>query len=256
MENKLDFETFKPLIDKSWWSDLEPFIASETCFNIYKKLKEDSGAKKVIFPKSNVLWRAFKETKKQDLKVVFLGLSPYPTAYNNIPLADGLCFSAENQTKEPPSLKLIYDSLEEDVCNGLNLNMKRELSLKKWANQGVLLLNSALTVEQSKPESHLDLWKPFINYLFENVFNKINGLIIVSFGKEASKFEAKSTPFIHYWKSLEHPAFAARQMRPFKHENLFTWCNKLLRENNGNSFEINWLNERIIHNVKESECPF
>ena len=101
------------------------------------------------------------------------------------------------------------------------------------------------------------MWKPFINYLFEHVFSKINGLIIISFGKEASRFESKSTPFIHYWKALEHPAFSARQMRSFKHENLFSWCNKLLKENNGEQFQVNWLNKK--KEIKEQEddfCPF
>ena len=254
-ENKLNWDNFAPLIDGSWWNDLKPFIESKECWDIYQQLKADSKEGN-IYPKSDLTWRAFKETKKQDLKVVFLALCPYHTCYNGIPLADGLTFSAEFQTKQPPSLQLIWNAVEDDLCNGLDLNLKKTNSLKSWANDGVLLLNVGLTVKENKPESHSELWKPFMTYLFDEVFSKINGLLFVFFGKTAAKWENKTTPFIHYSKVLEHPAFSARQGRDFNHEYLFSWCNRLLKENNGDSFTINWLNEKIIKNIKESEVPF
>lgn len=232
----LDFNKFKPLLG-SWADKLQPFFESEEAYKIYEFLKKESQRGKTITPEAKNVYKAFELCSLDELKTVWVGLSPYSTVYNSqfgrTYVADGLAFSCGITEKEQPSLKLLWDAIEDDLYEGLNLNMKRETDLSFWANQGVLLLNSSLTAEKDKPESHLELWKPFMTYLFEEVFNTISGIPFVFFGKQAALWESKTQPFIHYTKVVEHPSFAARQNREFKHENLFSWTNKLLKENNG-----------------------
>lgn len=234
--NNLDWSSFEPLIDEGWHRDLHPFITSEECYRIYQKLK--SLPRGEVIPKSNLLWKPFKECKKDQLKVVFIGLSPYHTRYNNVDYADGLAFSTQLD-KTPPSLQLLHDAMEDD----LGFRGERCNDLSYLAKQGVLLLNAALTTSYQKTGNHLDLWYPFHKYMYENVYSKINGLIFVYFGKEASRLSLLETPFIHYSRVLSHPAASAGRNEEFPHEKVFTWVNKLLEQNNGKDFKINWIKE-------------
>jgi uracil-DNA glycosylase len=238
---KLNWELFKDLIHESWHKDLQPFIESKECYDIYQFLKSEP--KNSVIPKSDLLWRPFLYTQKDKFKVMFIGLSPYHTRSHNKDFADGLCFSTELQ-KEPPSLSLILDAVFDD----LGEEGKRELSLKRWAEEGVLLMNAALTTTYLKAGNHLDLWKPFWEYFYREVLSKQNGLIIVYFGKEASRLQKYETPFIHYGFPLNHPAFYARMGEPFEHNKVFTKINKILRENNGEGCQINWISKTKTEN--------
>lgn len=140
--------------------------------------------------------------------------------------------------KTPPSLELIYDGIQENYPDE---PVERYNDLHFWGLEGVLLLNAGLTTSYQKAGNHLDLWYPFHKYMYENVYPKHNGLIFLYFGKDAAKLSKLETPFIHYSKIVEHPAFSARQNREFKHENCFSWVNKLLKGNNGPEFMINWM---------------
>jgi len=244
---KLKFDTFKELIDESWHKDLQPFIEGEECYNIYQFLKNQP--KRDTIPKSNLLWRPFKECKKQDLKVVFIGMCPYHTRVFKEDVADGLCFSTQMK-KLPPSLIALLDGLKDDIKN---YNLQDINDLSYLANQGILMLNAGMTTSHMKAGNHIEKWIPFHKYLYENVYNSINGLIFVYFGKEAQKLKKFETPFIHYSKSLEHPAHAARESRPFNHENVFSWINKILIGNNGQGTEIIW-DKKIYDEIKE--LPF
>jgi len=232
--NKLNWNAFKDLIDVSWHKDLQPFIESKECYDIYQHLK--SLPRNEAIPKSELLWRPFQECKKEDLKVVFMGLSPYHTRFNNRDFADGLAFSTQLD-KTPPSLELLWNAVEDDLKNKTH----REKDLKFWANQGVLLLNAGMSTSYQKAGNHVDLWLPFHKYMYENVYSKHNGLIFIYFGKEAQKLNKLESPFIHYSKNVEHPAAAARQNREFAHENLFSWANMILKSNNGIEYQIQWI---------------
>jgi len=118
---------------------------------------------------------------------------------------------------------------------------KRDPNLTRWAEQGVLLLNSALTCEEKKADKHIEIWRPFIKFLYEDIFTGVNGLIFVYFGKDAAKNKQYEIPFLHYSKIVEHPSFAARVNRDMNHDNLFSWVNRLIKDNNGTEFEIDWL---------------
>lgn len=229
--SKLNWEHFEKLIDESWHQDLRPFIESEECYKIYQHLK--SLQKNEVIPKSNLLWRPFMECKKDNLKVVFIGLSPYHTRNGTVDIADGLAFSTQ-QKKAPPSLELLLNAVENDLGA---TSLKRTNDLKHWAGQGVLLLNAGMTTSFQKAGNHVDLWYPFHKYMFDNVYSKQQGLIFVYFGKEAQKLSKLETPFMHYNKLVEHPAAAARMNREFEHKNLFSFVNKLIAMDNKTPIE-------------------
>ena len=125
----------------------------------------------VIFPDRKNVLKAFIENPR----VIILGQDPY----HNDNQATGLAFAVPNHIKNPPSLKNIFKELEND----LNI-IKTDSTLSSWKEQGILLLNTALTVEKNKPNSHKDIWKPYITeYIIEQGKNK--DLIWVLWGKNA-----------------------------------------------------------------------
>ena len=230
--SKLDWEIFKSHFHPSWWVKMQPFIESEECFNIYQELKQ---CKEAIYPKKDDTWKAFKLTAYNDIKVIFIGMSPFHTTERNIPVADGLAFSCSKTNKLSPSLAVLYDALSDD----LGKEIKKEPSLEFWAQQGVLLLNTSLTVKAFKPDSHRELWKPFIKYLFMDVLDTVTGIPIVLFGKTAqADVEKYLFPMSQPYMVVRHPAFFARNKEKMEHKNLFTWCNKILKQNNKD--EIYW----------------
>lgn len=242
---KLDWNVFKNRFHESYHLKLQPFFETEECYNILAKLTEEAKAGKNVLPGKGLMWRCLQETSLDDLKVVFLGLSPYPQEG----IGDGLAFSNSLSFKESPSLRIILDSVEDD----LGYKDNRNKDLKRWANQGVLLLNSALTCNSGEPKSHLDLWKPFTSFLFKEVFND-KELVIVYFGADAKEFKSLENNKLHSSKTVEHPAFAAREERPLRHQNLWSWCNTMLKSKNKS--EIGWLEGEkkvILEEVKEWE---
>lgn len=264
----MNIDAFEKLFHPSWWIKLRPFLETKEFENIWLDLKDRTSRGKIIFPYSstlkkkddtieNCIFRAFKETPYDRLKVVMLGLSPYHTLENNKVIADGLCFSTQQPT-EPPSLKVFYDAIEKDVYNGLNLNMKRNPNLQFLAEQGVLLLNAALTCETGMPTVHLEMWKPFMDFFFKEIINNDrNNLHLVFWGEDSSKYsklisrtdEGKLTfEGFHYVYEENHPAYYARDNSKLE-TNLFTIINERLKHSKGSnicwdeSTYIDYLNE-------------
>lgn len=227
------------LFHPSWRSKIEPFIRSEEFEVIVNTLQQDKDRGKNVLPNGKRWFRCFLETDLNNLKVVFMGLSPY----HQSGIADGLAFSCSLSMKEQPSLKLFLNGLEDDLGRELE---EREVDLTRWCKEeGVLLTNIALCCQEQKADKYIDLWLPFWKFVYKEIFSLQNGLIFIYVGKEASKYSRYETPFIHYSKSVEHMAFAARQNREWYHENCFTWVNTILKSNNGPEFCIKWEKERV-----------
>ena len=147
------------LIDSGWARVLRGFLYSTEFDNILLKLIKDSQEDKRFTPFMKYLFRAFEETPYTDLKVVIIGQDPYP----GIEQADGIAFSCSFEKKALPSLKYILDAVNRTVYQG-ELE-STDLDLKRWSNQGILMVNSALTCVIGKPGSHSELWKPMMAYL-------------------------------------------------------------------------------------------
>jgi uracil-DNA glycosylase len=206
------------------WEILYPFFEGPEWPKIKEALKGDL---EQITPDMSVWFRAFKECKYSELKVVWLGLSPYYTKdlYTKANTADGLAFSTDTKHSVPPSLFKIYKGIEADLWDRMNLNMDRKNDLTFLANQGVLLLNSALTTVYGNSEAHLEIWKPFIEYLIQ-VLNKQNeGIIFCGFGKVANALLTKVDRTKHTVYEREHLAASAYASRDWAHEKLFSKIN-------------------------------
>lgn len=132
-----------------------------------------------FYPKKNQVFRIFKELSPEEVKLVLLGQDPFHNLYKNIPSACGRAFATENGYLNP-SLRNLLKELKEDV--GVEL---KDYSLQEWVDKGVFLLNTALTVKSGKPESHLELWKPFM----EKLIPTIKGKSWLLLGKKAQEWE-------------------------------------------------------------------
>src|SRR5262245_11489786 len=137
------------------WNDVLGEEKSKPYFkSILQFLAQEKAAGKIVYPPQDELFSAFKETSYDQVKVVILGQDPYHGAGQ----AHGLAFSVKPGIKAPPSLKNIFQELKND----LNIPIPNHGCLKKWASQGVLLLNTSLSVEASKPQSHAKIgWTIF-----------------------------------------------------------------------------------------------
>ena len=212
------------------WTCLYPFFESPEWAKIKESIKPDFSK---TTPELDVWFKAFKECKFSALKVVFLGLSPYFTkdSYTKENVADGLAFSTSTRNNVPASLFQLYKGLEWDLWKGMNLNMGRTNNLTFLANQGVLLLNSALTTTYGKPDTHLEIWRPFIDFVFKVLTEQKPDVIVVAFGKVAQEVVVSNfkSEFII---QVEHPAASAYQSRNWEHSNMFSKINKVLEERN------------------------
>lgn len=239
----MNWDNFKDYFHESWHAKMKPFIESEECDKIYAYLKKRSKEGKQIAPLSTLTFRAFLETPLNQVKVVLLGYCPYHTFYRGVPVADGLAFSCSITGKQQPSLQKFVEGIEKDAYNGLNLEYDKKMSdLSYLAKQGVLLLNSSLTVEKDKPGSHQELWKPFTKYVLEECL-AYKGIPVVFIGKDAQKFQKSVSPLTHgYSFKIEHPAAAARMSDVWDTQGVFTKINQIIKENDPKDF-ILWLDE-------------
>ena len=214
------------MIGNSWDEILKEEFKKDYFVNIKKQLEKTN---KIIYPKKENIFRALKLTDYNDIKVVILGQDPYHGENE----ANGLCFSVNKDVKIPPSLRNIFKELKED------LNIERDnTDLSDWALQGILLLNTILTVEKDKPFSHKNLgW----NYFTDNIINKINqkkeSVIFVLWGNAAREKKKLITNKNHIIIESAHPS-PLSYTRGFKNSKPFSKINKILKEQNKK--EIKW----------------
>jgi len=235
---KLSWEKFEPLFS-TWASKLKPFFDSGGFDSIYESLKKDSSRGVKIAPLSSQVYRAFQETPINGVNVVLLSMCPYHTFYKNVPVADGLTFSCSVTGKAQPSLEKVWETWENELYDGICLDCIKNPDLGYLAKQGVLLLNSSLTVAEGKPSSHADIWYNFTKFVLEECLS-YTGIPIVMIGKDAQKFEKYVTPLTHgQLFKIEHPAFAARNQSIWDTKGVFTKINKIVWDNN--KVKINWL---------------
>ena len=224
-------EIQKKLIDKlsntEWYSALNHFITKSEFAEIIEKLIYEVEQGKRFVPKIKNTLNAFIECDLKDLKVVIIGQDPYPWLYKNHPdgtIADGIAFSCSNSMKVQPSLQYIFDAIGKPEEN-------RNPDLRYLANQGVLLLNSALTVEMNKPGTHYHIWKPFINIVIDTInFNK-SDIIYILLGKVAHQYEDMISDKNIILKA-SHPASAAYNKGVWDCNDVFNRANEHLKEKN------------------------
>ena len=147
-------------------------------------LKQEKAAGKVIFPPSSLTFNAFNHTPFDKVRVVIMGQDPYHGQDKGLPQAHGLSFSVQSGVAPPPSLMNIFKEIAAD----LGIKMSRNGDLTPWADQGVLLLNATLTVEQSKAGAHQGKgWEIFTDAAISALNTHREGLVFVLWGSYAQK---------------------------------------------------------------------
>lgn len=162
-------------IEDSWHKALAAQFTQPYFRQIVNFLKAEKAAKKLIFPPGSLIFNAFNTTPFNEVKVVILGQDPY----HNHGQAMGLSFSVPRGVAKPPSLINIFKELNTD----LNIQAPDHGDLTKWAKQGVLLINAALTVEAHKPMSHSKIgWHEFTNNVIRTLSDERDGLVFMLWG--------------------------------------------------------------------------
>lgn len=186
-------------IEPSWKNVLQTEFKKEYFGNLADFLKTEIAAGKTIYPKGSNIFNAFKETPFEKVKVVIIGQDPY----HNPEQAHGLCFSVPSGITLPPSLKNIFKELKSDI----GLKEPSSGDLTAWARQGVLLLNSSLTVRKNEPTSHSKIgWERFTNRIIELISEKREGIIFLLWGTYARSKQIFIDPKKHFILTAAHPS--------------------------------------------------
>ena len=209
-----------------------------------------SGLKKVhpslLCPSMPDIFRAFELCPYDQCKVVFIGQDPYPQKG----VATGILFGNRKEVDEEslsPSLQVIKESV-------INFEIPHNFitvdnSLESWAKQGILMINSALTCEVNKVNSHVMLWRPFMTKFLKRLSENETGLIYVLFGKRAQTLKPYINQRFNNIIEVEHPAYLARINKKLPYH-IWGDINKLLKGKYNE--EIIWFNE-LKFNDNETE---
>ena len=218
IKNKL----YKKLIPSGWARILKGFIYSAEFEKIIRELAKQTGEGKRFTPILKDMFRAFEECPYNRLKVIVVGQDPYPTSG----VADGIAFSCKNTPNLQPSIRYILTAINDTVYEGNATSSDKDLT--RWANQGVLLLNTALTTTVGKSGQHFKIWQPFCAYLFDwlNWYNP--GIVYIYTGKKAEEWR-DSISDNNYKLITTHPASAAyNKQQQWECNNVFNEVNRIL----------------------------
>lgn len=217
-----------------WADKLKGFVQSSDFDELIQKLIDAKDSGKRFTPPLKHVFRAFEECPFNDIRVVIIGQDPYP----QLNVADGLAFSCSLTGVEQPSLQYIFEAIQKTVYPD-SIGLQQDPDLKRWADQGVLLLNSALTTEVGKPATQYDIWYPFLVYVLDQINAWSGSTIFILMGKKAHEFEDLLGTQHHIFK-ISHPASAAYNGKVWDSQDVFNKVNQLLTERNGKEFQIKW----------------
>lgn len=191
-------------IHESWKNVLKTEFSKTYFKQIVTFIKAEKAAGKIIYPPGKFIFNAFELTHFDDLKVVILGQDPYHGAGQ----AHGLSFSVQQPMKPPPSLINIYKEIESDI--GLKMD-RTNGDLSHWAKQGVLLLNSVLTVRANEAFSHATYgWTEFTDAVIQKISDEKKGIVFILWGKAAQSKQMLIDETKHKVLKAAHPSpFAA-----------------------------------------------
>ena len=215
-------------IRKSWYKLLKEEFESESFKNLQNFLAEEN-TKYTIYPSEDNIFSALNAVPFEEVKVVIIGQDPYHEPGQ----AHGLSFSVQGDTPLPPSLINIYQEIENDL--GIKCDSSGDLT--RWAKQGVLLLNTTLTVRRGQANSHRGKgWEEITGKIIELLSKREKPLVFLLWGANAQSFADKISPQ-HLVLKAPHPSplSAYRGFFGCKH---FSKCNNFLRMNN--QTEIDW----------------
>lgn len=213
-----------------WSTHLDGISDKDYFQNLLDFLNHQAQLSKTIYPPSGSWFKAFEHSSYENTKVVILGQDPY----HGEGQAEGMSFSVPEGVKTPPSLRNIYKELASD----LNIDTPEHGHLASWAKQGVLLLNSVLTVEKSDPASHANQgWEVFTDYVISLLSENKQHLVFLLWGAYAGKKAELIDAGKHLILRAPHPS-------PFSAHKGFFGCQHFSQANNylasTNQHPINW----------------
>lgn len=186
-------------VPKSWAPFLGEEMSKPYMISLMNFIQTERAQGKTIFPEDKNVFEALKLTSFEQVKVVILGQDPY----HGEGQAHGLCFSVKKGVTPPPSLVNIFKELKDD----LNIDSPLHGNLEAWASQGVLLLNSVLTVESGKAGSHHGKgWEQFTDKIIEILNMEKEHLVFILWGNPAQKKAAKVNDKKHLVLKSVHPS--------------------------------------------------
>lgn len=219
-----------------WDNVLEKEFEKDYFKNIIDKVEREYATHK-IYPAENKIFSAFKLTSFNDVKVVIIGQDPY----HGEGQAHGLCFSVMPGVQTPPSLVNIFKEIADDIGGYVPDNGY----LVPWAKQGVLLLNTVLTVREGQPNSHRSLgWEEFTDAVIKSLNEKENRIVFLLWGNNAKQKASLIDQNKHSVLTASHPSPLSAYNGFFgcKH---FSKTNEILKASGQKS--IDWQIENITH---------
>jgi uracil-DNA glycosylase len=217
-------------LEPSWQNKLTDTL-SQPYFDSLKKNLAIAYSTEDIWPKQENIFKALNLCPIDSVKVVILGQDPYPTAGH----AHGLSFSVPSSLRPlPKSLKNVYKELADDLA----VEIPQSGDLTHWASQGVLLLNTVLTVKAGSANSHKNIgWQTFTDEVIRAVSENLNGVIFILWGAPAQAKEGLIDTTKHHILKAPHPS-PLSSYRGFFGSKPFSKTNELLALHGKNS--INW----------------
>ena len=184
----------------AWQEVLGPVKRADFFQQLMARIDAERAAGKAIYPPAAEVFNALTLTPLDNVKVVILGQDPY----HGPGQAHGLCFSVQSGVKTPPSLVNIYKELAQDIEG---FQIPEHGNLTAWAEQGVLLLNTVLTVEQGKAHSHAKWgWETFTDAVIKSVNDTQHGVVFLLWGSHAQKKGQNIDTQKHYVLNAPHPS--------------------------------------------------
>ena len=205
-------------IESSWKAALQAEFSQPYFAAIVDFLKTEKNKASIIYPSGNFIFNAFDKTPFDKVKVVVIGQDPYHGAGQ----AHGLCFSVQQGIKPPPSLVNIFKEIKNDYPD---FEIPNHGNLESWAKQGVLLMNSILTVQANSPASHSQVgWQKFTDTVIKKISDEKTGIVFLLWGKFAQEKAALIDAQKHYILKAAHPS-------PFSAFNGFFGCKHFSKTN-------------------------
>lgn len=205
-------------IEQSWNNQLREYFETDSWRELTKFVQEEYQSQ-TVYPEKENIFNAFNSTSFKNVRVVILGQDPYHSPGQ----AHGLSFSVESETSLPPSLRNIIKELQNDIGDHSVLSG----NLKPWAQQGVLLLNSVLTVRDRSPASHAKHgWEEFTDCAIKKLSDEQEHIVFILWGAYAQKKSELIDQSKHHIITSAHPSpFSARKgffgSRPFSQTNKY-----------------------------------
>ena len=213
----------KVQLDASWKYALSDFLLGEKMDALKAFLLEEKQANKVIYPPSGLIFNALNTTPLEQVKVGILGQDPYQGPNQ----AHGLSFSVQRGVALPPSLRNIFHELHTD----LGLDIPKHGDLTRWAEQGVLLLNSVLTVEAAQPTSHQKRgWEEFTDHVIDVLNEQREHIVFILWGAYAQRKGQRIDPNKHLILKAAHPSPLAANRGGFFGCKVFSKTNNYLKQ--------------------------